>query len=206
MYKVNGVKPLKALVRVPLVECLVNNAVKTLDSENDIVLGDVSHHVIAIFPKAIAVVFCVKPVMSNPTEVTGDEGMTTAETANGDFLPPKPLAPRVKQCASQITAEAAGLKKKKLTTAQNDFEHTEYYDIATGAVQIPPDPPLTFREIICLHSKISTLATKMGLTWMDAMRELYMLEIAKLEAKGHASNAFTHLRERADGLRREVKE
>ncbi|KAG6906132.1 hypothetical protein DXG01_015785, partial [Tephrocybe rancida] len=55
--------------------------------------------------------------MSNPTEVTGDEGMTIVETADGDFLFPKFLVPWVEQHASQITAEAAGLKKKKLTVA-----------------------------------------------------------------------------------------
>ncbi|KAG6913126.1 hypothetical protein DXG01_009447, partial [Tephrocybe rancida] len=114
------------------------------------------------------------------------------------------LVPWVEQCASQITAEAAGLKKKKLTVAQNEFEHSEYYKVAAGAVQIPPDPPLTLREIICLHSEISALATDRGLTWINAARELYMLEIAKLEAEGHASNAFAHLKERADGLRREI--
>ncbi|KAG6904786.1 hypothetical protein DXG01_007207 [Tephrocybe rancida] len=127
--------------------------------------------------------------MSHPTEVFGHEGMTVVETADGQFLFPCSLFP--------------GL----INVPQNEFEHTEYYDIASGAVQIPPDPAsklFTDREIICLHSKISTLAKDKGLKWMHAARELYMLEIAKLEAEAHASNTFAHLRERVDGLRREI--
>ncbi|KAG6907106.1 hypothetical protein DXG01_010482 [Tephrocybe rancida] len=98
-------------------------------------------------------------------------------------------------------AEAAMLRKRKLTVAQNELKHTEYFEVASGAVQIPPDPPLTLREIIRLHSEISALANNRGLTWMNAARELYMLEISKLEAEAHASNTFAHLREWVDGLR-----
>ncbi|KAG6913197.1 hypothetical protein DXG01_008853 [Tephrocybe rancida] len=144
--------------------------------------------------------------MSNATEVTGQEGMTVVETADGEYLFPKFLIPWVDQRASHITAEAAALRKRKLTVAQNEFKHTEYIEVASGAVQIPPDPPLTQREIIRLHSKISALANNRGLTWMNAARELYMLELAKLEAEGHASNALAHLRERADGLRRGISQ
>ncbi|KAG6903975.1 hypothetical protein DXG01_013579 [Tephrocybe rancida] len=142
--------------------------------------------------------------MSHPTEVFGREGMTVVETADGQFLFPKFLVPWIDQRASQIQAEAAMINKRRFPVGQNEFKHTEYYDVASGAIQIPPDPLFTDREIICLHSEISALAKDKGLKWMDAARELYMLEIAKLEAEAHASNAFAHLRERVDGLQREI--
>ncbi|KAG6912740.1 hypothetical protein DXG01_012535, partial [Tephrocybe rancida] len=55
--------------------------------------------------------------MSNATEVTRQEGMTVVETADGEYLFPKFLIPWVDQRASHITAEAAALRKRKLTVA-----------------------------------------------------------------------------------------
>ncbi|KAG6905160.1 hypothetical protein DXG01_004466 [Tephrocybe rancida] len=144
--------------------------------------------------------------MSNSIDALRPEGMTVVESVDGQFLFPKFLIPWAEQRASQIKAEAAALNNRRLPARQNELLHTNYYNIAYGAVQVPPDPPLTYREIIQLHSEVCAFATDQGLTWMNATRELYMLEVAKLEAKAHASNTFVHLQEQADGLRCEIQD
>ncbi|KAG6904540.1 hypothetical protein DXG01_009183 [Tephrocybe rancida] len=85
---------------------------------------------------------------------------------------------------------------------QKPYKDTPYTEVAAGTVQIPPDPPLTECEIVALHTEVSALANWAKIKFKDAAWELYYAEIAKLQAEATASNAWTQVRDRVDGLKR----
>ncbi|KIL54925.1 hypothetical protein M378DRAFT_182373 [Amanita muscaria Koide BX008] len=56
------------------------------------------------------------------------------------------------------------------------------YELLGGKLMIPPDPPLTQRELLGLHAEVKALQERLGISYKDASHRLYMTEIEKLKA------------------------
>ncbi|KAF5381992.1 hypothetical protein D9615_004470 [Tricholomella constricta] len=120
------------------------------------------------------------------------------KSGSQNYLVPQYLATVTEQKLLTEAEKEKELKKAKTLPGPNKHLDGNCLNLASGSVTIPPDPPMTQRELLGLHAEIKAFQQIHNVTYASAARQLYLAEVAKLQSEQVALNAFRTVRKEID--------